>query len=127
MLRSANTWARVVGWTNVLLGVWLAAAPFLVGYGSIRAALWNGVINGTVIALVAALRLAGVRRPLLFGVLLACVALWLVLAPLVFSYYSAAMWSYAAGQATWNGIFVGGLALALGAVHRSLIAEGERR
>jgi len=36
-------------WINVLLGLWLIAAPFLLGYPSGSAAMWNDIILGIVV------------------------------------------------------------------------------
>lgn len=44
-----------VGWTNLVLGVWLIVAPFVIGYAATNAALWNDVIIGIVVAVLAAM------------------------------------------------------------------------
>lgn len=53
-IRAANparmTWAS---WTNLALGLWLASAPFLLGFAGTTAALWNDVIVGLGIAVFA--------------------------------------------------------------------------
>jgi hypothetical protein len=41
---------RWLSWTNVLLGLWLIVAPFILGYTEITAALWNDIIVGIGIA-----------------------------------------------------------------------------
>ena len=51
-------WARVANpsrmtaasWTNVVLGLWLIAAPFVLGYSGTAAPLWNDIIVGVVVA-----------------------------------------------------------------------------
>ncbi len=43
-----NNWAN---WTNMLLGVWLIAAPFM--FVDVDAALWSSLISGAVIAALA--------------------------------------------------------------------------
>ncbi|MGA7270059.1 MAG: SPW repeat protein, partial [Acidimicrobiia bacterium] len=43
-----------VSWTNLVLGVWLLLAPFVIGYWSTTAALWNDVILGLIVAVLAA-------------------------------------------------------------------------
>lgn len=42
-----------LGWVNVVAGVWLVAAPFVLGYSRESLALWNGVVVGIVIAVLA--------------------------------------------------------------------------
>ena len=44
---------RSLNWINVILGVWLISAPFIIGYTSVAAALWNDIIVGLVAALLA--------------------------------------------------------------------------
>lgn len=54
-----------LSWTNSAFGVWLVAAPFALGYSDIRNALWNDIISGVVIAVLAlwsALSTPGTRR-----------------------------------------------------------------
>ena len=36
------------GWLQMLCGVWLIAAPFVVGYSAIRAAMLNDVVCGVI-------------------------------------------------------------------------------
>jgi hypothetical protein len=44
---------RTLDWINVVLGVWLIIAPFLLGYSALTAALWNDIIVGIVIVVLA--------------------------------------------------------------------------
>lgn len=37
-----------LSWVNVVLGVWLVVAPFILGYGHVAAAVWNDIIIGLV-------------------------------------------------------------------------------
>lgn len=39
-------------WANIILGVWLIASPFVLGFFN-QVALWNNIILGIIIALVA--------------------------------------------------------------------------
>lgn len=41
-----QTWEE---WISLLLGAWLIAAPFVLGYTGMTAALWNSVIMGLLI------------------------------------------------------------------------------
>lgn len=38
------------GWIPLILGLWLIAAPFVLGYSHISAAMFNDVIVGIVVA-----------------------------------------------------------------------------
>jgi hypothetical protein len=40
-------------WVNVALGAWLAASPWLLGFTGIMPAMWNAVIVGIVVAVLA--------------------------------------------------------------------------
>lgn len=44
---------RGLNWINVILGVWLILAPFIIGYTSFGAALWNDIIVGIVAVVLA--------------------------------------------------------------------------
>jgi len=44
---------RTLDWINVVLGVWLIIAPFLLGYSALAAALWNDIIVGIVVVVLA--------------------------------------------------------------------------
>ena len=37
-------------WMNILLGVWLIMAPFVLGYAAYRNALWNDLVVGAIIS-----------------------------------------------------------------------------
>lgn len=37
------------GWFCVLAGLWLIIAPFVLGYSSVRNALWNDLVLGTIV------------------------------------------------------------------------------
>ncbi|MCL4425773.1 MAG: SPW repeat protein [Firmicutes bacterium] len=39
-------------WVNLILGIWLIIAPFVLGYGK-SAGAWNDVLVGIVVAIVA--------------------------------------------------------------------------
>ncbi len=40
-------------WVNVVLGVWLIVSPFLLGYAMLANALWNQIIVGVLIGILA--------------------------------------------------------------------------
>ncbi|HEY3849728.1 MAG TPA: SPW repeat protein, partial [Steroidobacteraceae bacterium] len=53
--------ARTASGTNILLGLWLAASPWVFDYSG-RSAVVGSVIVGAVIALLAAIRLASLHN-----------------------------------------------------------------
>lgn len=40
-------------WVNVVLGVWLIVSPFLLGYAMLTSALWNQIVVGVLIGILA--------------------------------------------------------------------------
>lgn len=94
-------WARIL---NALLGIWLMAAPAMLGYG--EPALINDRIFGPIAASLATIAIWQATRPLRWLNLL--IGIWLLLAPWVLSYPQAA--------ATLNSSIVGILMIALALV-----------
>jgi membrane protein YdbS with pleckstrin-like domain len=39
--------------TSLLLGVWILASPFVLGYWRVTSALWSQIVTGVLVALVA--------------------------------------------------------------------------
>ena len=44
---------RTLDWINVVAGLWLVIAPFILGYSVVAAALWNDIIVGIVVVVLA--------------------------------------------------------------------------
>jgi SPW repeat len=40
-------------WANLVLGVWLVISPWMLGFSGLVAAMWNAVIVGAVVAVLA--------------------------------------------------------------------------
>jgi hypothetical protein len=83
---SIRTTVRWVSGVNVLAGVWLMLAPFALGYGDVTAAVWNDVIIGLTVFVLALFREA---KPLEHeGVSWTNFVLgaWLLVAPFVAGY-----------------------------------------
>ena len=49
-LFKAQAWQE---WANAVLGLWLVASPWALGFAAIAAALWNAVVVGVVVAALA--------------------------------------------------------------------------
>ena len=49
-LSQQATTAKLLSWINVVLGVWLIVAPFIVRYSGHATALWNDIIVGIIVA-----------------------------------------------------------------------------
>jgi hypothetical protein len=52
-LANQDSTVKTLEWINVILGVWLIIAPFLVQYANVTAALWNDVVVGILVVVLA--------------------------------------------------------------------------
>ena len=126
MATTTETTRSTVSWTsgiNLVAGIWLIIAPFILGYSGIVAALWNDIVVGILIAILAGGRLAGpFRNPgySWFNVGLGC---WLIIAPFILPYARAIVPAGAdavvvhanVNNAMWNDVIVGIIVAVLGA------------
>jgi uncharacterized membrane protein HdeD (DUF308 family) len=53
---------KTLDWINVVLGVWLILAPFLLSYTPVKAALWNDILVGLVVVILAGWGVAAVSH-----------------------------------------------------------------
>jgi hypothetical protein len=115
-------------WANalvVLLGAWLVAAPFVLGYdraGAEFSATVNDIATGVVLVLVALLGMVVPARGTALWVVEAALGAWVVAAPFVL-FYSA---DSPATAATWNDILTG-TAVVLVAAAAAVLARRRRR
>jgi len=97
-MRTANT----LNWLIALAGVWEILAPFILGYADVSTALWNAIIVGIVLIILAVWAAltndASTEKNLSW--VNAVVGLWLVLAPFILGYAVIT-------AALWNAIIVG--------------------
>jgi hypothetical protein len=54
---------RNLEWINVVLGVWLVLSPFALNYSTVVAAMWNDIIVGVVVIVLAAWAATTFGRP----------------------------------------------------------------
>lgn len=115
---------ETVRWTsgiNLIAGLWLISAPFVLGYTYLTSALWNDVIVGIVVAAIAAVRVAGPLRHASVSWINAALGAWLIVAPFVLTYSAQAAALAEQGDASGarsaatNDVLVGLVVLALGA------------
>lgn len=108
---SVESVRSTVHWTsgiNVLAGIWLILAPFALAYSDVEAALWNDIIIGVAIFVLALVR---VGNPLQYEAVSwtnFILGAWLILAPFALAYTRVA-------AALWNDIIVGIIVLSLAA------------
>lgn len=94
---------------NAIAGIWLIVAPFLLGYSDDSDnALWNDVIIGIAILVIAAIRVFGAYRAAALSWLNAVLGAWLILAPFILDYSEH-------DTPLWNDIIVGVIVLVAGA------------
>jgi hypothetical protein len=111
---------KTFSWVNFILGLWLIVAPFVLLYRGISAALWDNIIVGVVIAILAGWRALGKEsaRMTVTSWLVALLGLWTIAAPFVFHYARNP-------SAMWNGVIVG-IVVAILATYRALDRTGMR-
>jgi hypothetical protein len=87
LTRNCAAEARVASGINILLGIWLLVSPWVFGYQAAgQAAIWNSVIVGALIAILAASNCFAQHvhtSPNWINVLL---ALWAMISPVVYGY-----------------------------------------
>jgi hypothetical protein len=105
---------KKLSWVNFILGLWLIVAPFALVYRGISAALWDNVIVGIIIAVLAGWRALGKEseRMTVTSWAIAVLGLWTLAAPFALRYESNA-------HAMWNDAIVG-IVLAIVATYMAL-------
>jgi hypothetical protein len=93
---------------NLLAGLWLVIAPFVLARETEGPGYWNDIVIGVAVALVTLVRMAAPFRTAAFGMVNVILGAWLVAAPFVLAYSTAA--------ATWNDIIVGCVVMVLALV-----------
>jgi hypothetical protein len=87
-----------ISWINILLGIWMIISPFALGFANVPRSMWNNVVLGIVIAIVAIIRTSTTRQPG-WGWLNALLGIWVVISPLVLG--------LVLGNAIWNNVILG--------------------
>jgi hypothetical protein len=110
-LHQAKTVIKTTSGLDALAGLWLILAPFLLGYADVAGAVWNSIIFGVAVVLLAGARTLGEGYrhawPSWINVV---IGLWLIIAPFVIGYaqVTAALWNdiiigiVIAGLAAWG-------------------------
>lgn len=91
---STSDQARWAGGINVLVGIWLLISPWVLGFTATNAALWDDVVLGIAIAVIAAIRLLWLEDQRWLSWLNLILGAWVVISPWVlgFSGSSTPMW-----------------------------------
>lgn len=78
--------AQTFSGLNLLVGLWLMAAPWVLGYVEVPAALWNDRIVGGAVIILAGIRVLNPTRFTFLSWLNLILGLWLLAAPFVLRY-----------------------------------------
>lgn len=98
--RAAGSQIMAASGVNLLAGIWLIIAPFLLGYSDQASPLWNDIIVGVLIAAMAGARVAGAFRAPSLSWVNVILGGWLIIAPFLLGYSDDA-------NPLWNDIIVG--------------------
>jgi len=98
-------WASV---GNVLAGVWLIAAPFVLNFEGSTVAMWNHIIVGAAVALIELIRASDPDHRASISWASVVLGVWLIAAPFVLGYSTIS-------AAQTNSIVMGIVVVALGA------------
>ena len=92
--------ARYASGINVLLGIWLIVAPYVLSFSGTSAALWNDIIVGAAVFILGLVRLRDLRTTMWASWVNLLLGIWMVIGPYVLSYSDIT-------NARWNDIVVG--------------------
>lgn len=101
-----------VSGTNLAAGLWLIAAPFVLAYTGVTAAIWNDILVGLAVLILAWIRVAKPLEHEGASWTNVVLGLWLLIAPVSLGYTatSAALWNdvivglFVAGLGTWSAL-----------------------
>ena len=105
---------------NVLAGIWLIIAPFVLGYGG-GDPYWNDIVFGAITGLIALARVAGAYRASWLSWINMLIGVWI---------FVSAFWLDATGAAKTNDIVLGAIVFVLAIARATASDEGmaaERR
>ena len=96
-----NEQVKLPSGLNILLSIWLIAAPFLLGYAGVSAvAMWNAIIVGVIVLILAGIRLGNPASAPGLSWVNALLGIWLIISPFLLGTSNVA-------AVMWNDILVG--------------------
>jgi hypothetical protein len=105
---------------NILLGIWVIVAPFVLASALFSAAIWNNIATGIAVAIVALLR-TSMPRQSAWSWANVILGIWLLISPFVLG--------FAAPRLLWNDVILGiiialvGISNAWWSVRREHVAQ----
>ena len=112
--RSAISWASGL---NIAAGIWLIISPFVFGYGDMQYLLWNDIVLGILVAVLAVIRISSPFSTPAVGWLNFLLGIWVVISPFALGFY---------GDNRWNDVVLG-VIVALLAAWSALTAQASPR
>jgi hypothetical protein len=103
------TWredVRAAAGLNVLAGIWLIIAPFVLGYGD-GDPYWNDIVFGALVAALGATRAVVAVRQSWISSLNVLIGVWI---------FVSAFWLDDTGRAAWNDVILGAIVFILGII-----------
>jgi SPW repeat len=98
---------------NLLAGIWLIIAPFVLGYDN-GDPYWNDIVFGAIVGFFALIRMSGAYREEWLSYLNALIGIWI---------FVSAFWLDATSTAGWNDIILGAIVFILALI--SATARGD--
>lgn len=114
---SERPWASGI---NLLLGLWLVVAPWVVDVSSQDKAAWSQVVVGAAIALIAFVRISAPENSASLSLINVILGGWLMVAPFVLRSNG----TMKADAILWNGILVGVTVVVLGLISSAGVRRG---
>jgi SPW repeat len=83
---SGTSSTRTASALNLIVSLWLIVSPLVLGYTTLPVAMWNSIIAGIIVLVLAWTRVANPERYVGLSCLNAWLGLWLIFSPLVLTY-----------------------------------------
>lgn len=96
---SAINQAKTASGINILAGIWLVIAPFLLGYSDFPEPTWNDILVGVAVIIIAGVKMSKPLSAAGISWVNVILGVWLILAPFVLQYEPR--------NAMWNDIVLG--------------------
>lgn len=104
---------RLMSGINMVTALWLFISPFGLFYANIGQALWNSLMVGAVVFILAVTRMNNPMKHIRFSWMNSILGLWLIISPFLLGYGNFSDVPYS--TATWNHLIFGLIILASGA------------
>lgn len=91
--------ARIASGVSMVAGLWLIISPFMLGYFNAPLLLWNSIVFGAIVAILALVKLAMPAKEERLDWINFMIGLWLILSAFIFGYTSSAV--------LWNNLLLG--------------------